>query len=164
MRRVTILVAAGALTATTLTGGASGASGNSGSGATVTGGQVHPFAAGTGLPIEGHARMIRTADGKTIVIVHVEGLTPAATYAVHVHDGDCATNAAGGSHYMFATPVDGGAGPGGNEIWPGPVVATGNGVANGRAVVDAVAGPSAQSVVVHRSGPAPNKIACADLT
>jgi hypothetical protein len=161
MRRLTILLAAGAISASALGANPAGATGT---GATGTSGPFHPFAAGTGLPIEGHARMIRTADGKTVVTVHIEGLAPDATYTVHVHDGDCATNATGGGHYKFATPVVGGAGPGSNEIWPGPVVATSGGVANDRTVVDASAGPSASSVVVHRSGPTPNKIACADLT
>ena len=131
--------------------------------ATVTRGEFAPFSIGTGLPISGRAQMVRTADGKTIVSVHLQGLEAGATYPVHVHAGDCATNAGGGGHYFFAAAVPGGAGPASNEIWPGPVTATNGGTASGNATVDATAGASAMSVVVHRAGAVPNKIACADL-
>jgi len=136
----------------------------SGAEAAVTRGDFVPFAVGADLPISGHAQMVRTADGKTIVTVHIEGLTPGTTYPVHVHSGDCATNATGGSHYFFSTAVPGGAGPASNEIWPGPVSANGGGVADGKATVDATAGATAASVVIHRPTAAPNKIACADLS
>jgi hypothetical protein len=36
-------------------------------------------------------------------------------------------------------------------------------MASGRTVAEFEAGPTAVSVVVHRPGPVPNKIACADL-
>ena len=51
------------------------------SGATVTRGEIGAFAAGAGLSISGHAQMVRTPDGKTIVTIHVEGLAPGVTYA-----------------------------------------------------------------------------------
>jgi hypothetical protein len=125
--------------------------------ATVTSGELHAFAAGTGMTISGRAQMVRTADGKTIVSVHVEGLTPGWTYASHVHAAACGTGDADG-HYKFdpagsATPP--------NEIWPGPFTANGGGIANGFTVAGATAGSGAVSVVVHAPGGA--KIACADL-
>ena len=42
--------------------------------------------------------------------------------------------------------------------------ANGGGVGNGNSIVGATAGPTAASVVIHRRGPTPNKIACADRT
>ena len=125
--------------------------------ATVTRGELQAFAAGTGLAISGHAQMVRTADGKTVVSIHVEGLTPGWTYASHVHAAACATGDADG-HYRFdpagsATPP--------NEIWPGPFTANGGGIANGFTVAEGTAGSGAVSVVVHAPGGA--KIACADL-
>jgi hypothetical protein len=126
----------------------------------VTQGAFRPFSAGADLQISGHAQMVRTSDGKTIVTVHLEGLEPGVTYPVHVHAAPCAVGEADG-HYHF--DAFGPASPP-NEIWPGPVTANGGGVANGRTTVGAVAASDAISVVVHRPGPAPNKIACADLT
>ena len=125
-------------------------------GAMVTRGEFHPFAAGVGLDLGGHAQMIRTADGKTIVSVHVEGLSANTTYGSHVHQQACADGAADG-HYRFdpsgpATPP--------NEIWPG-FTTNDAGIGNGNATVDRTAGPTAVSVVVHAPGGA--KIACADL-
>jgi hypothetical protein len=126
------------------------------SGASVTRGQFHVFAAGAGLQLTGHAQMVRTADGKTIVSVHVEGLTADTTYGSHVHQQACADGAADG-HYRLdptgpATPP--------NEIWPGPFTTNQAGIGNGNVKVDYTAGPDAVSVVVH-AGSA--KIACADL-
>ena len=135
-------------------------------GAEVTRGDFRAFSAAVGSEqsIGGHAQMVRTADGKTKVSIHVTGLTPDATYDSHVHAGSCATNATGGGHYFFSGPVPAGDGPGANEIWPGPVTANRGGVGNGNTTVGATAGPNATSVVIHRAGPAPNKIACADLS
>jgi hypothetical protein len=126
-------------------------------GAVVSRGDIGAFAAGAGLPISGRAQMIRTADGMTIVTVHVEGLAPGTTYASHVHQLPCATSDADG-HYRFdpagaATPP--------NEIWPGPFTTNDAGVGNARTMVAGTAGPTAISVVVHAPGGA--KIACADL-
>ncbi len=128
-------------------------------GATVTNGDFHAFAAGAGLDIGGHAQMVRNGSGKTLVAIQITGLTPGVTYGSHVHAAPCATGEADG-HYMLdpagaATPP--------NEIWPGPVTANSAGRANGKTVANFTAGPTAVSVVVHRPGPAPNKIACADL-
>jgi hypothetical protein len=126
-------------------------------GATVTRGEFAAFATGIGLPITGHAHMVRTADGKTIVSVHVEGLAPNTTYGSHVHKQACADGAAG-THYRF-DPAGAAAPP--NEIWPGPFTTNGAGIGNGNATVVGTAGSSAISVVVHAPGGA--KIACADL-
>ena len=126
------------------------------SGARVTRGEVHAFATGVGNDITGEARMVRTADGQTIVIVHVEGLAPDTAYGSHVHQQACANGEADG-HYKFdpagpATPP--------NEIWPA-FTTNAAGIGNGYASVDGTAGPAATSVVVHAPGGA--KIACADL-
>jgi hypothetical protein len=130
--------------------------GVAGSHKTVADGSFHAFATGTGLDISGRAQMVRTADGKTIVSVHVEGLAPETAYGSHVHKQACADGEADG-HYRFdpsgpATPP--------NEIWPG-FTTNAAGIGNGRAVVQGIAGSSAISVVVHAPGGA--KIACADL-
>jgi Cu-Zn family superoxide dismutase len=125
-------------------------------GALVTRGDVHAFAAGAGSGVTGRAQMVRTADGKTIVSIHVEGLAPNTAYGAHVHKQACAVGDADG-HYRFdpagaATPP--------NEIWPA-FTTNAAGIGNGDATADAVAGPTAVSVVVHAPGGA--KIACADL-
>lgn len=122
----------------------------------VTRGDLHGFAAGTDLDLTGHAEMVRTADGKTFVTVHVEGLQADTTYGSHVHQQACAQGDADG-HYKF-DPTGPAAPP--NEIWPG-FTTNAAGVGNGRAVVYQTAGPGAVSVVVHAPGGA--KIACADL-
>jgi hypothetical protein len=125
-------------------------------GATITRGELSSFAAGAGLELSGHAQMVRTASGKTLVFVHVEGLAPDTTYGSHVHQQACAAGEADG-HYKF-DPSGPAAPP--NEIWPGFTTNTA-GVGNGMAVVDGTAGAAAVSVVVHAPGGA--KIACADL-
>ena len=132
-------------------------------GARVTRGALHPFAAALTDPtlseyrdLSGHAQMVRTAEGKTLVSVHVEGLLGNVFYPSHVHKASCADGAADG-HYKFDPngPADAA-----NEIWmsfaSGP-----DGVGHGDARADRTAGPAAVSVVVH----APNgaKIGCADL-
>ena len=125
-------------------------------GAVVTRGDVRAFATGFGLDIGGRAQMVRTADGKTIVSLHVTGLAPDTTYGAHVHQQPCAVGAADG-HYRF-DPAGPAAPP--NEIWPG-FTTNEAGVGNGNAVVDATAGLTAMAVVIHAPGGA--KIACADL-
>ena len=79
-------------------------------GAQVTRGDFAPFAAGAGLSISGHAQMVRTADGTTIVTIHVEGLQPGVTYDSHVHAAACSAAEAGG-HYNFGHAVSGGRDP-----------------------------------------------------
>jgi hypothetical protein len=109
------------------------------------------------LPISGQATMIRTADGRTIVTIQVQGLDPSTSYGSHVHKQACADGLAG-THYRFdpagaATPP--------NEIWPGPFTTNPAGAGNGDTIADGTAGPTAVSVVIHAPGGA--KIACADL-
>jgi hypothetical protein len=127
-------------------------------GATVTRGEIAAFATGIGQSISGHAVMVRTADGRTMVSVHVEGLAAGTTYASHVHKQACADGEADG-HYRFdpagaATPP--------NEIWPGPFTTNGAGIGNANTIAAGTAGAAAISVVVHAPGGA--KIACADLS
>jgi hypothetical protein len=128
-------------------------------GATVTRGEFHSFAIGAGLDIGGHAQMVRADDGHTQVTIVLSGLEPGVTYAAHVHAAPCAVGEADG-HYKH-DPAGAVTPP--NEIWPGPITANPAGMASGRTVADFQAGPTAVSVVVHRPGPVPNKIACADL-
>ena len=45
-------------------------------GATITRGDFAAFATGAGLGITGRAQMVRTADGRTIVSIQLEGLDP----------------------------------------------------------------------------------------
>ncbi|TMQ68139.1 MAG: superoxide dismutase family protein [Candidatus Eisenbacteria bacterium] len=125
-------------------------------GATVTSGDVHAFATSSDPAITGRATMVRTADGKTIVTIHAEGLLANTTYGSHVHLQACANGNAGG-HYRF-DPAGPAAPP--NEIHLG-FTTNEAGVGLGRAVVDATAGPTAMAVVIHAPGGA--KIACADL-
>jgi hypothetical protein len=133
------------------------------SGAQVTRGEFRVFAAGAGDArfehLQGHAQMVRAADGKTIVKVEVTGLVPDTAYPVHVHAAACNDREADG-HFKFnaAGPVDNL-----NEIWPG-FTTNAAGAGNGRAVADTTAGASAMSVVIHSpdATPAP-KVACADL-
>jgi hypothetical protein len=129
-------------------------------GAVVTEGTFSEFAEGAKAPamdISGHAVMIRTADGRTIVSVHVEGLAPNTTYAVHVHKQSCANGEADGHYQHSGTTVDDQ-----NEIWPG-FTTNAAGIGNGSARNDWSAGAAAMAVVVHRPTALPNKIACADL-
>ena len=111
--------------------------------------------------IDGHAELVRTGDGRTIVTVEIQGLNPATTYAAHVHTLGCADLA---GHYFFAGPVPDGDGPNGDEIWPGPVTAKPAGNARGSTTVGATAGPTASSVVVHATSTGGPRIACADLS
>ncbi len=163
-RRLVMAGCAIALGVTTATPSGSLAAQSEPSQAQVTNGELLPFAAGASGSTSGHAQMVRTASGATIVSLHVTGLVPGRAYASHVHAAPCAVGAADG-HYKHdpagaATPP--------NEIWPGdgPFVAGPSGNANVNTVADFRAGATAVSVVVHdRSLPsAANKIACADLS
>lgn len=125
-------------------------------GAQVTRGTFHAFSANTLLDISGHAVMVRTADGRTFVSVHLEGLAANTGYGSHVHKQACSDNLAG-SHYRFDP-----AGPANdvNEIWPA-FTTNGAGIGNDNARNEGTAGSTAVSVVVH--APGGFKIACADL-
>jgi hypothetical protein len=128
------------------------------SGARVTSGGFNEFTANTTMDIGGHAVMVRTADGRTFVSVHVTGLVGGLTYGSHVHKQACSDNFAGG-HYQFVTSMTNVTPP--NEIWPGPITANGAGIGNGNTTAKGTAGSTAVSVVVH--APGGTKIACADL-
>ncbi len=127
-------------------------------GAKVTQGDFDEFAANTSLDIGGHATMVRTADGRTIVTVHVTGLDQGVTYGSHVHKQACETGLAG-THYQFVASTTFVTPP--NEIWPGPFTANAAGIANGDTIAEGTAGSTAVSVVVH--APGGTKIACANL-
>ena len=124
----------------------------------VTRGDFDEFAANTGLDIGGHATMVRTADGRTIVTVHVTGLDAGVTYGSHVHKQAC-ENGLAGTHYQFVPSTTFVTPP--NEIWPGPFTANAAGIANSDTIAEGTAGAAAVSVVVH--APGGTKIACADL-
>lgn len=149
LRRLPSLLAGAALVAAFVPSALAGS-------AIITRGDFAPFVVNTDLQITGRAQMNRTADGKTIVSVHVEGLLAGTTYGAHVHAAACANGFADG-HYK-----DDPAGPAAppNEIWPG-FTTNEAGIGNGNATVDWTAGSTAVSVVVHAPGGA--KIACADL-
>src|SRR5262245_35385417 len=102
--------------------------------AVVTNGEFHAFNV-RDPGISGRAQMIRTADGRTIVTIHVEGLGPGLVYGSHVHAQACANNLAGG-HYKF-DPAGASAPP--NEIWPGPFTANPAGIGNADTVADGTA-------------------------
>lgn len=101
--------------------------------------------------------MVRV-DDRTLVGVHVRGLSGSTTYPTHVHNAPCAAPTYGGSHYQH--------GPSGgvsavNEIWP--TVQT-NGQGNGLGLVTHAhrARPDAMSIVIHQPG-TNNRLACVDL-
>lgn len=125
-------------------------------------GEFNEYASGPSLGydhISGHAKLVRTGDGRTTAKVKIKGLNPETIYGVHVHAGPCADL---GPHYFFDTAVPDGDGPAGDEIWPGPVITNKKGHAHGKTAVGATAGPTAASVVVH--APTGERIACADLS
>lgn len=124
--------------------------------AQVTRGHVHAFATAAGQSITGRAQMVRTADEKTLVSLHVEGLLPNTPYGSHVHQAACAAGDADG-HFKF-DPLGAATPP--NEIWLS-FTTNAAGIGNSNAVALARAGSNAVSVVVHAPGGA--KIACADL-
>jgi hypothetical protein len=141
-----------AVLAALATAGAAGAGG-----AVVTRGEIAAFATSSDPAIAGRAQMVRTPDGRTIVVVHVVGLAPNTTYPAHVHQQACADGAADG-HYRLV-PAGPAARP--NEIWAS-FTTNAAGIGSGWAEAPYVAGPNAVSLVVHSPGGA--KIACADLT
>lgn len=122
-------------------------------------GELVPFAAAPDT-LEGHAQMVRTGDGSTIVSVHVRGLASSTTYGAHVHNAPC-WSGQGGGHYLHGEPTGGGSDWEPNGIWPGPFTTNADGVGRGRVMVPVRAGDDAVSVVVH--APGGTRIACADL-
>jgi hypothetical protein len=129
-----------------------------------------PAGEGLGLDVDGIAILRRTSEGTWGRVV-LRGLEPGLVYAAHLHNQPCGLGA-GGSHYRDVTS---GVGAPPNELWFSSsgdpfagVLANRGGAARGVGVVDWVARPEAQSVVIHQvvaatgtsGGP---KIACADL-
>lgn len=135
-----------------------GASTVAAQGARVTQGDFHTYAAGLDrdYAVSGTARLVRTADGRTLAKVQAWGLAPNTTYPVHVHNAPCAVNN-GGGHYQHE--VGGGVDPI-NEIWPG-FTTDDAGHGAGKTVNDFTARPEAQAVVIHDTDGM--RIACADL-
>jgi Cu/Zn superoxide dismutase len=162
--RPRLIFALAALAALALAANASAATKTKGSFTTL------PDGTAMGLDIEGVAELTRTASG-TEAKVRVRGLEPGTTYAAHLHNAPCALNA-GGGHYQ---DVVGGLAAPPNELWLSStddplagITTNAAGVAVGRGSADWVAGPEAQSIVIHfipeggttAGGP---KVACADL-
>ena len=85
--------------------------------------------------------MVRTADGRTIVTVHVTGLDASITYAAHVHKQACANGEAG--RPLPVRPV-GTAVNDANEIWPG-FTTNAAGIGNGYTIARRVGRPGAPS-------------------
>ena len=118
-------------------------------------------------PVDGHATMIRTGDGRTKISVEVSGLEPGLAYPSHVHNQPCDIGR-GGGHYQ---DVPGGGTVPPNELWPSSdpkdpmagLIANPAGNASGHGTAPWVARPEAQSVVIHQSGNPAVRIACADL-
>lgn len=129
-------------------------------GTQVTKGDFASFASGPslGYDVAGHAQMVRTADGRTFVTVHLSGLHAGVAYGAHVHNLPCGVNN-GGGHYQH---VVGGPADPINEIWPG-FTTNAAGIGSGNATNDFTARPEAQSVVVHDPDAGNARIACADL-
>lgn len=138
-----------------------------GPGASAKGGFHLPTGAAS-TTMGGHAHLVRTGSGATLLSVHVTGLTAGAVYGVHLHVGTCA---AALGHYKnslsgTATPP--------NELWassdrenPQAGLRAGvAGVANGSGKAPWRARPEAQSVVVHVPGSTAGgtRLLCADLT
>ena len=129
----------------------------------MTGGRFSSLPGGTGLgyTITGTAVMVRSAlrGDTTSVRVVLRGLDANTTYKVHVHNGYCSDDPAGGGHYqnVIGGPVDEY-----NEIWP-VVTTNAAGVGIGLANHDAWARRDARSVVVHWPDDSSVRLACADL-
>ena len=150
-----------------------------GDGATVTRGGFSSLAGAVDRPeedMEGRARLVRTADGRTHLSVTLSGLQPDVTYGVHLHNAPCSATNPGGGHYKHDST-----GPGRppNELWASStphdplagIESNAAGNASGNGTADWVAGANAVSVVIHAGlghgatttagGP---KLACADLS
>ena len=128
---------------------------------------------GTELDVRGTAQLVRVG-GHTFAQVRVTGLQPGQTYASHLHEGTCGDPTS--AHYR--NDPAGVAGPP-NELWPSSnpddpaagLTADANGVAEGLAVSDWTARPTARAIWIHAPED-PNappgshqhtRIGCADL-
>jgi len=137
------------------------------SSAQVTQGAFAPLTDGD-FGVTGHAKMVRTADGRTKISVQVAGLEPGSVYGSHVHNQAC-DDGRGGGHYQHEV---GGATTPPNELWPSSdpqdpeavLIANASGKANGHGTAPWTAREEARSVVIHQTGNPAVRIACADLT
>lgn len=124
-----------------------------------------------GPEVRGTTQLVRS-ESQTVVEVLVTGLEPGVTYSAHLHEGTCTDPTS--AHYRD-DPAGLDAPP--NELWPSSdpndqtagLTADENGVAQGFAVADWVARPTARAIWVHDPPTDPNdphahaRIGCADL-
>ncbi len=137
---------------------------------------------GTALPAGATARVtsVETADGKTIVTLHLDGAAPNTEYGAHAHVNSCSStdSTAAGPHFQHVVdPVTPSTNPAyanpQNEIWLDLTTnPAGNAVA--RSVVNWQFSPErrAKSVIIHvehthtgpkDSGMAGARLACLDM-
>lgn len=130
-----------------------------------------PPPAEPGPEVRGTAQVIRSAS-HTFAEVLVTGLEPGVNYTAHLHEGTCAEPTS--AHYRD-DPAGLDAPP--NELWPtddptnptAGLTADENGVAQGFAVADWVARPTARAIWIHEPPTDPNnphvhaRLGCADL-
>ncbi len=98
----------------------------------------------------GKGRMTREHDrDRTVAQVKVIGLSPRTQYTAQVHTGPCSATPAGGAVYAGFSPS------------PFRVTTDRNGDGEGSTHLDAVAGPTAATIVVYSGA---TVVGCADLT
>ncbi|MCM2280613.1 MAG: hypothetical protein NDI61_02065 [Bdellovibrionaceae bacterium] len=111
-----------------------------------------------GRNVTGTARIDRLPSGQTRVAVKVAGLAANTTYMAHVHDRPCHISG-GGGHYKIdpsvTTAVES------NEIWP-HVMTGADGAGSATVVVEHLARPEAQSIVIHDPADS-GRLACVDI-
>ena len=107
--------------------------------------------------LEGTAGMMRVSGSETSVLLEISGL-PAGEYPSHVHAQPCAMEF-GGPHYQIDPMVMEVLEE--NEIWPNVTIGP-DGSGRGTALVEHLARPEAQSVVIHDPDDG-ERLACADL-
>ncbi len=98
----------------------------------------------------GKGRMTRQIEReRTVAQVKVSGLNPRTQYTAEVHTGPCSAVPPGGAVYAGFSPS------------PMRFSTDRNGAGDGSSHLDAVAGPTAVSIVLYSGS---TRIACADLT
>lgn len=128
---------------------------------------ANPYGNGAANPVQdGSARVhsVTTPNGKSIVTLHVSGLTPNRSYGAHVHVAACESGQAGG-HYRN---VPAGPATAANEVW---LDFTTNAAGQGRAKAVVNFGfrlDGANAVVVHDhatdgAGAAGPKLGCINV-
>jgi hypothetical protein len=113
-----------------------------------------------GSTIAGNATKVVLKNHMSGFHISVWGLTPGATYPVHVHQAACSTG--GGGHFLLDAAAAGGAA---NEVWL-PLTASTTGSGTSEVWVNQVistAQTGALSIVIHDPTDS-SKQACADLT